>query len=460
MTTIEDIDDSLNILEPIQIDNSIESFQYFDYAPQSQNNLDQLGKVIQIDINANDTYIKPSESYLVITGQLVRSDNNNAYPADAEITLVNNAMMYLFSQIKLTVGGLDMGIISNPGQVTSMLAYLTQPDDYNSNAGLKSCWCKDTTNHASSIKFRESAALAAGAIAAGALTPVENPNYNQGFAARRGLLMSANPRGSFSFIIPFDHMFGFAGYDKIIYNVKHSLTLTRSAIDHQPIHKAQGVQDGKIKLTNITWRVPLVAPETVRLVELREIISRKESIPVGFMARNHESSSVPQTRDFSWRLNLTSGIEKPRWIIVGFQTLRNQTQEQNPAVFDHLNVTNAYAMLNSQRYPTYDTINSFQINDYSDFYEKFDNYKKKKFGFNSLIGGTQVSFPAFKTLFPLFVFDVTRQSDKLISGVIDLQLKFIFNDNVPADTYAYCVIESDRRYKLTSDGKNLVMKSW
>src|SRR5207245_114543 len=261
-------------------------------------------------------------------------------------------------------------------QVTSMLAYLTQPDDYNSNAGLKSCWCKDTTNHASSIKFRESAALVAGAIAAGALTPVENPNYNQGFAARRGLLMSANPRGSFSFIIPFDHMFGFAGYDKIIYNVKHSLTLTRSAIDHQPIHKAQGVQDGKIKLTNITWRVPLVAPETVRLVELREIISRKESIPVGFMARNHESSSVPQTRDFTWRLNLTSGIEKPRWIIVGFQTLRNQTQEQNPAVFDHLNVTNAYAMLNSQRYPTYDTINSFQINDYSDFYEKFDNYNK------------------------------------------------------------------------------------
>src|SRR5437870_9944661 len=75
-------------------------------------------------------------------------------------------MMYLFSQIKLTVGGLDMEIISNPGQVTPMLAYLTQPDDYNSNAGLKSCWCKDTTNHARTIKFNQSAAIAAGAIAA------------------------------------------------------------------------------------------------------------------------------------------------------------------------------------------------------------------------------------------------------------------------------------------------------
>src|SRR5437870_4906671 len=129
-------------------------------------------------------------------------------------------MMYLFSQIKLTVGGLDMEIISNPGQVTPMLAYLTQPDDYNSNAGLKSCWCKDTTNHASSQKFNQSAAIAVG----DRLTPIENPNYNQGFAARRSLLMSANPRGSFTFVIPLDHMFGFAGYDKIIYNLKHSLT--------------------------------------------------------------------------------------------------------------------------------------------------------------------------------------------------------------------------------------------
>ena len=167
MTTIEDIDNSINILEPIKIDNSIESFQYFDYTPQSQDNLDQYGKVIQIDINASDIYIKPSESYLVITGQLVRADNNNAYGENIEVALVNNAMMYLFSQIKLTVGGKIMEQISNPGQVTSMLAYLTQPDDYNSNAGLKSCWSKDTTNHADSNEFVASvAAPAAGYIAA------------------------------------------------------------------------------------------------------------------------------------------------------------------------------------------------------------------------------------------------------------------------------------------------------
>src|ERR1051325_11325675 len=182
--TTEVTNKSLDITESIVKDNSIESFQYQDYTPHSQDNLVQYGRVIQIDINATDTYIKISDSYLVIKGQLVRADNNNSYAADAEIALVNNAMTYLFSQIKCTMGGKTMEQISDPGQITSMLAYLTLPDDYNSNAGLKSCWSKDTTYHANSKKFTAPvAAPAAGYI------PAENVEYNQGFAARRNLLM-------------------------------------------------------------------------------------------------------------------------------------------------------------------------------------------------------------------------------------------------------------------------------
>src|SRR5206468_10769437 len=107
------------------------------------------------------------------------------------------------------IGETIMETITSPGQVTSMFGYLSYPDDYNTSAGLMSCWCKDTTNHANSAKYVASpAAPAAGYI------PGENPNYNQGFAARRAFLMSAQPRGSFSFLIPFDHVFGFACYNK------------------------------------------------------------------------------------------------------------------------------------------------------------------------------------------------------------------------------------------------------
>ena len=190
------------------------------------------------------------------------------------------------------------------------------------------------------------------------------------------------------------------------------------------------------------------------------IIESKQTIPVAFPARTCESITVPETHNFSWRANVSSGIEKPRWIILGFQTAKDETQEQNPAVFDNLNLTNAYVSLNGRKYPSYDAVNNFPLNDYSVLYEMFDNFKKEFYGFNSFVGGTQVNFATFKTLFPIIVFDVRHQSEKIKTGVVDMQLNFTFNDVVPADTTAYSIIISDRRFNLKSDGKNVTMLSY
>ena len=452
--------EALNILEETIYDNSIQNYEFYDYTPQSQNNLN-IRTPIVIDINANDTYIQPSKSYLIIKGQLVRADNDAAYDANDQITLVNNGMMYLFSNIRYTIAGVDMEIITDCGQITSIVGYLSQPDDYSTSAGLKSCWCKDTTNNASSVEFTRSPGVAAyAAITVGQFTPARNVNYNEGFSTRKSLLMSANPRGSFSFVIPFGHIFGFAEYEKVIYGVKHSLSLTRNVSDNLCIHKANGVADGKIKLSNITWRVPHIQPETVKLMELRNVIEKKQIIPVSFRARISESITVPEGgRQFDWRLSVTSGIERPRFIIVGFQTDKDTSQEQNPAVFDHVNLTKASVTLNSQRYPLNDIVTDFNMNDYSVLYEMFDSFKKEYYGFNSLVGGTQVSYLSFKKLFPIIVFDVRHQSERLKSGVIDMMLRFNFSAGIPANTRAYALIISDREYRFSSDGKNLTMIS-
>ena len=89
----------------------------------------------------------------------------------------------------------------------------------------------------------------------------------------------------------------------------------------------------------------------------------------------------------------------------------------------------------------------------------FDDFKKEYYGFNSLVGGTQVNFASFKNLYPIIVFDVRHQNEKLAVGIIDLQLRFQFRDAVPEKTMAYVTIISDREYQLKSDGKNLVMIS-
>ena len=81
----------LDILDSIIQDKNIELFQYYEHSPQSQDNLDRLGGIIQIDANATDSYLIPGKSYIHIKGQLV-GDDNNVYAGNSEIALINNAI--------------------------------------------------------------------------------------------------------------------------------------------------------------------------------------------------------------------------------------------------------------------------------------------------------------------------------------------------------------------------------
>jgi hypothetical protein len=451
---MEVTNDILDLLEEPKFDNSLESYQYVTYEPSSQNNLNNRSTPIAIDINADDKYSHPSASYLYIKGQLLRADNQQVFAADSEITLVNNAIMYLFSNITYEVGGKTMESINCPGQATSLIGYLSYPEDFNSGEGLMLCWSKDTSEHASSIKYAQ---MPDGANR----RPTENPQFNQGFTTRRNILMDSNPRGSFSFIIPFNHMFGFSDYNKVLYNVKQTLKMTRCSDDRLAIHKAAGVQNGIIQLSELSWRIPEVEVEPKTLSEVTKYIVDKKSFPIHFSGRYCESLEVHAgSRQLSWRVSVTSGIEKPRWIFIGFQTDRNMTQEQNPSVFDNVNLETCYVTLNSKQYPMNEVKSNFAINDYSRLYEMMSSFKREHYGFNNLIGGTQINMFDFKKLFPILVLDVRKQKDKLKSGVVDMQLKFFFSEAVPANTIAYAVILSDRLFKLQSDGGNLKVISY
>jgi len=91
--------DILNITEKPEIDQSIEEYEYHSYEPITGTDLNRPGEV-RINIETQDLFTHPSESYLVFDGKLVKNADDAVY-ADADvITLTNNAMMHLFSNIK------------------------------------------------------------------------------------------------------------------------------------------------------------------------------------------------------------------------------------------------------------------------------------------------------------------------------------------------------------------------
>ena len=255
------------------------------------------------------------------------------------------------------------------------------------------------------------------------------------------------------------HIFGFCeDYDKVVYGLKHNLTLTRND-DNEAIYRGANaaaggaLAAGKIVLSKISWFMPHVTPADQYKMKLYKIIERKEKIPVGYRMIQCDDASIPQSTSFSWNLSVKSSPEIPRFIIVGFQTGTEGNQEQNPSIFDNVNVTNIYATVNTVRYPTADYNIVFVGQKFSRVYGDVAEFRSKFFNMDELVSSPNITPSDYRTLYPLFLFDVSKQSDKLKHSPTDIYIKMYFGRNVPINTRAYAVVISDRLINFQSDGE-------
>ena len=428
----------LRITEPILKDDSIDKYEDIAYEPVVGTNLNAPGQDIRLTIETQDIFTHPSESYLIVEGQLLKKDVNpplhDLYADDDPITLTNNGIMHLFKRIRYDLSGQEIENIMHVGHATTMLGFLKYPDDFSKSKGLNQLWYKDTT-------------LAAN-------------DDNIGFKIRRDYIIKySDPKGTFSFKIPLKHIFGFCDdYDKIVYGLKHNLTLTRNN-DNDAIYRGANagaggaLNEGKVNLKKISWFMPHVTPSDNDKYQLYKIIERKEKIPVGYRMIQCDSASIPQnSTSFSWRLSVKSSPEVPRYIIVGFQTDKSNNQQQNLSIFDNASVTNIYVMLNSTRYPTTDYNISFGEQRFSRVYGDVAEFRSKFYNMDELISSPNITPSDYGDLYPLFLFDVSKQSEKLKYSTTDIQVKVFFGDGVPNNTQVYAVIISDRLINFQSDG--------
>ena len=79
----------------------------------------------------------------------------------------------------------------------------------------------------------------------------------------------------------------------------------------------------------------------------------------------------------------------------------------------------------------------------------------KFFGMDELLTQSNITPSDYKTLYPLFTFDVGKQKEKLKSSFVDIQIKANFIENVPANTRAFALVISDKMLSFQSDGNKM-----
>ena len=149
-----------------------------------------------------------------LEGNLVKVVAEVRYGENDLITLINNAIMYLFTNIKYSLGGI--------GKVFARLR--------------KRFWAHAVWHPDTSIVADEN---------------------NVGVAARHTYIVkNPDPKGSFSFAILLENIVGVCeDYGKVMYGL--ILTLVRTS-DNDAIQAAALGDAGKVKLSKISWMMPRV----------------------------------------------------------------------------------------------------------------------------------------------------------------------------------------------------------
>lgn len=397
----------LDVKQPLVFDESVSHYEmhsHLPYATSTFNNNDE----IHIAIQHQDQCLLPSRSYLHVQGKVLQNDGKTKFTG----TLVNNAICHLFSEIRYEINAIEIDKCKNVGLTSIMKAYPSLSPNQ--------------------LKFLE-------------ISGWKNENI-------------LDDNGNFDVLLPLSMLLGFAeDYQKIIINAKHELIITRSNVDSNAIFQTDD-KTHQFTLTKIEWLMPNVILSNSRKANLLKFIEKDPSITMSFRSWElYEYPQLPRSSRHVWTVKTSNQLEKPRYVILGFQTDRTNKDTANASEFDHCDVTNIKLFLNSQYYP-YGNMNlNWNLNQYALLYEMFANFQPSYY--NKEHREPILNMTEFKSIAPLIVFDCSKQNETLKYAPVDVRLEFEAKKNFPDKTSAFCLLLHDRiiQYKpVSGDVKKMI----
>lgn len=385
----------LDVKQTATFDNSISSKQLHSYMPyqNSFNNSDE----IRIVINQSDLIVHPASSFLYIEGTFLKEDKKESKTSK----LVNNSMCHLFDNIRYYLNGVQIDETKNLGVATTMKGYASfNKDD------------SQTLNHT-------------------------------GWNLESYLIED----GNFSFCVPLKSLMGLCeDYKKIFINSKHELVLVRSRSDLNAFECSKG-ENMNLTINKIVWKIPHLQLNDKERLEILRVIESNKPIQSWFRSWDMvEWPVLPSIDKHFWSIKTSTQLEKPRFVIIGFQTDRKNNAEKNMAHFDHCSLRNIKLHLNSDVFP-YENLNlDYTKNLYSIHYEMYSRFQESYY---NNVNRPIFTFNEFKTKAPLCVIDCSHQSESLRSSTVDIRLEFETSENIPANTSLYCLIIHDKLIEYT-----------
>ena len=382
--------------------NDIHKSKIIKYKRNNLATMNTVNTNINIILNREENHLNLRDSYLEIEF-VVSDDAGGVFANDANIRLVNYGMMALFSSVKLeTSGGRTIEYIDHCHPNLLMYKLLTSTDDE-----YESGFVRNQGNRDSQLKGDHIAAQ----------------------------------RGHMYMMIKMSDLFGFVNdLEKIIYGLGFKLILKRNNND-RALYRVNAYpravpNDGNIEIRNISWCVPGIDPSNDNRIIVQKGLNKKNNVDISYYERKTFYKNVPNATNFLFDLGMESVMERPQYIIVGFENNNVHEQTHDASTFDVMNVTKCYCKIGSEFYPE-DRMNIYYgTNNYNEAFKEIVSFNKD---YNGLPHNMKpyINHRTFKSSYRIYVFDTRYQSDHI--GPQPIQFNFKFSAAV-ADVICHALV--------------------
>lgn len=376
-------------------DESIQRLEQRTYYPFVKSFLNN--DIVEITINQGDAWLLMFDAALYIKGKMTQTAGTG------ECSFANNGGAFLFDSISYELNGKELETVRNPGIVSAIRTYLCHsPNDE---------------------KFL---------ITAGWAGPTNK--------------LKTNFNGTFNLRIPLKYLFGIFNDYQLATCGKQTIRLIRARNDNNALF-LEPSGDGaanfavEISISDIVLKVKHIQPSDFIRLDLLQSI--KADRPIIIPYRKWELHELPNLTHGAkreiWPVKTSTAVASPRYVIVGFQTNRNENSQKDPSQFDHINISDVRLILNGEYFPFERLRLDFQYNEYVEAYHNYVDFGPSYMNEKHPL----LDFKDFKDNAPLFVIDCSRRSESMKSSTVDVKLDIESIVGFPASTRAYCIIIHD-----------------
>lgn len=401
----------LDVDKAPNFDTSISRLAFHPHEAFGTSKFDNSDEV-RFPFSQPDVYVLPHRSYLYVEGTLSKTDR---------YTLATNGIAHGFEQIQLLLNGEVLDNTYMPGVAGLLKGYASCPRS-SINAWHHAGWVLPSSEVS------------------------KNPCVD-------------HESGTFSACVPLNTMLGVCeDFNRVLVNVRLELVVIRSSANSNmivprlpaPAATTPNLSTGhpELIITKMTWMIPYVTPSDTEKLHLLSLLGNDTPLSIGFRTWNLSIfPSLPTaSKEFNWTIKTATQLEKPRYMIFGFQTGRRGVLDKDGSRFDHCKLSNIRLHVGSEMFP-YTRLNlDFSKKRCATLYQMYVDFQRSYYQHQvHHAADPLLSYDEFLTLAPIAIIDCSHQVESATgNGALDIRLEFEVSEYVTAHSNAFCLLIHDK----------------